>query len=114
MDFDKPTVRDAVSVGLVKLDDGSVSNSKEYVGEDEQKNTNLEWERRILNQNYRINLFQDHPEYSNVHYMNSEDPTVTIRKKVEEQVYQGVRLSNSMLNFFDDVFDLCFDKDNEQ
>lgn len=66
IDFDKPTVRAAVAFDLVKLDDGSVSNDSIYTYPERIGCSPLEYERFLLNRNFRINLVNLEPEWSNI------------------------------------------------
>lgn len=72
IDFEHPTVRDAVALDLVKLDDstvgsiGSVSNDKDYTYPEHVWFSPLEYERYLLNKNFRIHLVNLETEWKSV------------------------------------------------
>jgi len=68
IDFNNPTVRDAVAFDLVKLDDGSVSNDSLYTFDEKTTMSPMELERCLLNKNYRINLVNLEDEWSEITY----------------------------------------------
>jgi hypothetical protein len=113
IDYDKPTVRDAVAFDLVKLDDDSVSNDNIYTYEERKNYSPMEYERYLLNRNFRINLVNLDPDWSNITYVNKEvngyDPvldaeyTVIPRRRTVDKVFQGPRLSKTLLEYFASV-----------
>lgn len=72
IDYNNPTVRDSVAFDLVKLDDDSVSNDNVYRYKEHQNYSPMEYERYLLNRNYRINLVNLDPERSNIKYGEDE------------------------------------------
>ena len=64
MNPDNPTVRDAVALDLVRLDDGSTSNDSPYTYREHVRYSHLEYERMLLHRNYRINLVNLEDEWS--------------------------------------------------
>ena len=110
IEIDCPTVRDAVAFDLVKLDDGSVSNNSEYTFEDHVKYSTLEYERYLLHKNFRVNLVDLEPEWTRVKYKGREDGEDELKKvRTVEKMYQGARLSTTLLGYFKEVFDKAFD-----
>lgn len=67
IDYGNLTVRDAVALDVVKLDDKSVSNDSEYTFNDHIRYSQEEYERFLLNKNFRINLVNVEPEWTNVY-----------------------------------------------
>lgn len=108
IDIDNPTVRDAVAFDLVKLDDGSVSNDTTYTYPEHINYSSLEYERLLLHRNFRVNLVNLDPEWSNIKYRNKEERK---RLRTVERVYQGARLSKSLLGYFKDILDSAFNED---
>lgn len=108
IDIDQPTVRDAVAFDLVKLDDDSVSNDSEYTYAEHVGYSSLEYERYLLNRNFRINLVNLNPEWSNIKYRSDGEDDSRPRKRVRtvERVYQGARLSSSLLGYFKQLMGL--------
>lgn len=110
IEIDCPTVRDAVAFDLVKLDDGSVSNDSEYTFEDHVKYSTLEYERYLLHKNFRENLVDLEPEWTRVKYKGRENGEDELKKvRTVEKMYQGARLSTTLLGYFKEVFDKAFD-----
>ena len=70
IDYDKPTCRAAVAFDLMKLADGSVSNDSAFTWEERRFSSPMEYERQLLNRNYRINLVNLEPEWSIINYSN--------------------------------------------
>ena len=107
IDFDNPTVRDAVAFDLVKLDDDSVSNDRVYAFDEHVGYSPMEYERYLLHKNYRINLVNLDPDWSNIEYKdNSSDATTEKarkRKRTIDKMYQGVRISKTLLDYFNQV-----------
>lgn len=113
IDYDKPTVRDAVAFDLVKLDDDSVSNDRVYTFEERKNYSPMEYERYLLHKNFRINLVNLDPDWSNITYANKEvngyDPVldadyiVIPRRRTVDKVFQGPRLSSALLDYFSKV-----------
>ena len=68
INFDHPTVRDAIAVDLVKLDDDCVSNDSIYTAEEHIEWSPMEYERDLLHKNFRIHLVNLEPEWSNLNY----------------------------------------------
>lgn len=68
IDLAHPTVRDAVAFDLVKLDDPSVSNDYVYTNEEHIGYSTAEYERMLLNRNFRINLVNLDKEWNNITY----------------------------------------------
>ena len=106
IDIKHPTVRDAVALDLVKLDDGSVSCDPEYTFTEHVKYSPHEYERFLLNKNYRVNLGGSEPEWTAIKYGSSDDGTKV--KRTVERMYQGARFSETVLGFFGDVLDRAF------
>ena len=107
IDFDNPTVRDAVAFDLVKLDDDSVSNDWEYTYWEHVGWSPREYERFLLNKNFRINLVNLDPEWSRVVPRGTpeeERGEKAVVKRTVERMYQGVQMSKTMLDFFGAVF----------
>lgn len=123
IDFDHPTVRDAVAFDLVKLDDGTVSNDSVYTYPEHIGDSQLECERMLLNRNFRISLVNLEAEWSDISYTGrntetnqftpepgwreEEDETVESRVRIRtvERAYQGARLSETLLEYFSKVLD---------
>lgn len=110
IDFNNPTVRDAVAFDLVKLDDsssdsiGHVSNDREYACKEHVKYSPMEYERYLLNRNFRINLVNLDSEWSRISYVGrggekGENPVIKSKRTVE-RMYQGVAVSTTMMKFF--------------
>lgn len=68
-DFNRPTVRMGVAFDLIKLDDDSVSNDREYTFREYEQYSIEECERLCLNRNFRINLVNLAPEWTILHYI---------------------------------------------
>lgn len=110
IDIDHPTLRDAVAVDLVKLDDGSVSN--DYISTTSE---HIHWsypehERWLLNRNFRIHLVNLENEWSEVQY----DDGVVETKRTVEREYQGPRMSRTLLQYFQDLFNHYFSDGSEE
>ena len=70
----------------MKLDDDSVSNDSIYTYEEHKNYSPMEYERYLLNRNYRINLVNLAPDWSNISYgKNGKDGTK--RRRTVEKVY---------------------------
>lgn len=69
IDFEHPTVRDAVAFDLVKLDDESVSNDSTYTYGEHVGYSPMEYERYLLHKNFRINLVNLDPDWSSITYV---------------------------------------------
>lgn len=70
--FDHPTFRDAVALDLVKLvDDDSVSNDYIYLADEHRWWSPMEYERWLMHRNYRINLVNIAPDFSDITYTES-------------------------------------------
>ena len=104
IDMQHPTVRDAVAFGLVKLDDETVSNCSEYTYGERVNFSRLEYDRYLLNKNYRVNLVDIEPVWSNVTY-GYDDDSPTKRVRTVQKEYQGVRFSDTVLGFFQELLD---------
>jgi hypothetical protein len=90
----------------VKLDDDSVSNDNIYTYEERKDYSPMEYERYLLNKNFRINLVNLDPDWSDISYgENGKDGTQ--KRRTEDKVYQGPRISNTLLEYFDSVMDNC-------
>lgn len=72
--YSNPTVRDAVAFDMVKLDDDSVSNDSKYTYPEHLEYSTLEYERFLLNKNYRINLVNLDPEFSKIRFYDVDNP----------------------------------------
>lgn len=107
IDIDHPTLRDAVAVDLVKLDDPSVSNDYISMTPEHLHWSISEHERWLLNRNFRINLVRLENEWSEVEY----DDGIVERKRTVEREYQGPRMSRTLLRHFDSIFNAVFDRD---
>ena len=115
INFEYPTVRDAVAFDLVKLDDDSVSNDRVYTFEEHKEYSPREYERYLLHKNVRINLVNLDPDWSNITYANKEvngyDPVldadyiVIPRRRTVDKVFQGPRLSSTLLDYFSKVME---------
>ena len=105
IDLNNLTVRDAVAFDVVKLDDGSVSNSDEYVFNEHVGYSAYEYERYLLNKNFRINLVNLNPEWSNIVYNNTPNGRQTRTKRSVDRVFQGIRLSTTILQYFETLLD---------
>jgi hypothetical protein len=113
INIEHPTVRDAVAFDLVKLDDDSVSNDRVYTFEERKNYSPMEYERYLLHKNFRINLVNLDPDWSNITYANKEvngydpvldaDYTVISRRRTVDKVFQGPRLSSTLLDYFSKV-----------
>jgi hypothetical protein len=110
IDYDNPTVRDAVAFDLVKLDDsdedniGSVSNDRVYTYEERKNYSPMEYERYLLNKNFRINLVNLEPDWSNISYKDDEGNEPK-KKRTILKVFQGIRISKTLLEYFKKVMD---------
>lgn len=114
IDYNSPTVRDAVAFDLVKLDDDSASNDRIYTYGEHKNYSPMEYERYLLNKNFRINLVNLEPDWSNIKYgkderVSTEDAEGIIehtkRKRTIDKVYQGIRVSKTLLEYFGEVVD---------
>ena len=120
IDLDNPTVRDAVAFDVVKLDDSSVSNDIIYASREHVSYSPYEYERFILNRNFRLNMASLNPDWSRITYGNSHgkddeeddgNPPVLRTKRTVDRMFQGVVFSDSILQFFDRLFNAGFKKD---
>lgn len=102
--YNNPTVRDAVALDLVKLDDDSVSNDKDYTYEERTVYSSHEYERFLLNKNFRINLINLDTEWSQLTYRHRNESGVPKDKRTTDRYYQGVKVSETMLRFFASVY----------
>lgn len=100
IDLVHPTVRDAVAFDIVKLDGSDISNDSDYTYQEHLLYSRPEYERYLLNRNFRVQLVNLEPEWTNVTYMDTGDV-----KKVRtvDRVYQGVRLSENVLFHFSQI-----------
>lgn len=106
IDYDKPTVRDAVAFDLVKLDNESVSNDRVYTFEERKNYSPMEYERYLLHKNFRINLVNLDPDWSEITYKNeSGEEAAPKRKRTVDKVFQGPRLSSTLLDYFSKVME---------
>ena len=108
INLDEPTVRDAVAFDLVKLDDDSVSNDYTYTSGEHVGYSMLEYERFLLNRNFRVNLVRVEPEWSRLRYDAPDGGYVEEDKRRMDCVNQGVRMSDAVLGYFGDVLDKSF------
>lgn len=104
IDYGNPTVRDAVAFDLVKLDDDSVSNDRVYTYEERKDYSPMEYERYLLNKNFRINLVNLEPDWSNISYKDDEGNEPK-KKRTVDKVFQGIRISKTLLEYFKKVMD---------
>ena len=101
IDFYNPTFRDAVALDLVKLvDDDSVSNDYIYLANEHRWWSPMEYERWLMHRNYRINLVNLAPDFSNITYTKSE--TSDTRRTID-YMYQGIKMSSTLLSFFSNL-----------
>ena len=106
INLDAPTVRDAVALDLVKVDNDSVSNDSDYTCKEHIKYSQMEYERYLLNKNFRINLVNLEPEWSKISYAgksNDGEQAITKSKRTVERMYQGVIVSTTLMRFFRDL-----------
>lgn len=107
IDFDNPTVRDAVAFDLVKLDDDSVSNDRVYTFDEHVGYSPMEYERYLLHRNYRINLVNLDPDWSNITYAKKETQVdgevMPTKRRTVDRVYQGAKLSKTLLEYLSQV-----------
>lgn len=112
VDFERPTVRDAVALGLVKLDDPSVSNEFHYVLRTHRASevscaSPSELERLLLNRNHRLNL----PRMEGLNRKVRCSYVLGGTPRVCEEIsaaYLGVRLSDHLLDYVGLVLDQAF------
>ena len=69
MDYENPTVRDAVAFDLVKLDSPDVSNDFIHLAQENKWCSPLEHERFLLNRNFRVHLVNLEPEWSDIQFV---------------------------------------------
>ena len=101
IDFEHPTFRDAVALDLVKLvDDDSVSNDYIYLADEHRWWSPKEYERWLMHRNYRINLVNLAPDFSDITYTKSE--TSDTRRTID-YMFQGVKMSDTLLGFFSNL-----------
>ena len=101
-------MRDAVAFDLVKLDDDSVSNDSVYTFEEHKEYSPMEYERYLLHKNFRINLVNLAKDWSEITYGNeSGQETAPKKKRTEDKVYEGARLSETLLGHFSEL--MCDD-----
>lgn len=106
IDLKHLTMRDAVALDLVKLEDDSVSNDYEYTFKDKQTYSREDFDRCLLHRNFRINLVRLEPENANITY-GSDGKTKT--KKTMDAVYLGLVLSDTILGYFASLFNSAWD-----
>ena len=68
INYDEPTVRDAIAFDMVKFDEDSVSNSDEYTYMEHIGYSAREYRRFLLNKNFRVNLVHLEPEWNKITY----------------------------------------------
>lgn len=102
IDYENPTVRDAVAFDLVKLDDDSVSNDSIYTYGEHLLYSPKEYERLLLHRNYRVNLVNLAEEWSVINYAKSK---TTVKKRTMEHRFEGIRLSTTLMDYFVNVMD---------
>ena len=101
-------MRDAVAFDLVKLDDDSVSNDSTYTYGEHVNYSPMEYERYLLHKNFRINLVNLARDWSEITYGNeSGQETAPKKKRTEDKVFQGARLSETLLGHFSEL--MCDD-----
>lgn len=135
INYEHPTVRDAVAFDLVKLDDNSVSNDSDYTFKEHMAYSPMEYDRYLFNKNYRVNLVCLEPEWSRITYTDEDQGSSsssyspeseiwqivhepgqregdgsssdgeTVLKRTVEMLYQGVRLSDDWLEYFQKVME---------
>ena len=110
IDLNKPRVRDAVALDIIKLDDDSVSNSRDYTFMEHVTYSPLEYERMVLNRNYRVNLVNFEDEWVKITYTGEGNEWITKRKRTVDRVWQGLRLSDHVLGYFNSIFKTAFDE----
>lgn len=93
----------------MKLDDDSVSNSSDYTYMEHLTYSPLEYERMLLNRNYRVNLVNMEPEWSRITYTGESGLQSIKMKRSLERPYQGFRLSETILSYFNGIFTESFD-----
>ena len=99
-------MRDAVAFDLVKLDDYSVSNDSTYTYEEHVGYSPSEYERYLLHKNFRVNLVNLAKDWSDITYDNeSGQETAPKRKRTEDKVFQGARISDALLDYFSKVME---------
>lgn len=99
--YDNPTVRDAVALDIIKLDSSSVSNDSIYTYKEHKAYSRHEYERFLLNKNFRPQLANLAPDWSKVIHNGSVEYQ---QKRTQDVMYQGVRMSNVLLRFFNLIF----------
>ena len=106
INLDRPTIRDAVALDIIKLDDSnldvqSVSNDNVYTWPERITYSPMEYERFLLNKNFRINLVNLEHEWSKITYMgrnwDGEHPDEKVVARTVDRVYQGPRMSLTLL-----------------
>ena len=101
IDFNNLTVRDAVAFDIVKLDNDTVSNDNVYTWPERITYSPMEYERFLLNKNFRINLVNLEPEWSKITYMgrnwDGEHPDEKVVARTVDRAYQGPRMSLTLL-----------------
>lgn len=102
-----PTIRDAVALDLVKLDDAHSSNDYVYTSAEHVNYSVYEYERFLLHRNFRINLVNLEPEWSDIRHGKEDEEGMDDRKRVRtvDRVYQGVRLSKTLMGWFKEILD---------
>ena len=88
----------------MKLDDDSVSNDNIYTYEERKNYSPMEYERYLLNKNFRINLVNLDPDWSNISY-GDDGQDDKQRRRTVDKVYQGPRISKTLLEYFASVVD---------
>jgi hypothetical protein len=101
----KPTIRDAVALDLVKLDDDYSSNDYVYTSSEHVDYSVYEYERFLLHRNFRVNLVNLEPEWSDIRHRNDEEGKERKHVRTVDRVYQGVRLSKTLMGYFKEILD---------
>ena len=101
----KPTIRDAVALDLVKLDDDYASNDYVYTSSEHVDYSVYEYERFLLHRNFRVNLVNLEPEWSDIRHRNDEEGKERKHVRTVDRVYQGVRLSKTLMGYFKEILD---------
>lgn len=113
--YDEPTVRDAVAFDLVKLDSDSVSNDSTYTFDEHGSYSTWELERFLLHRNFRINLVNLEPEWSAITYGGKSNDSENVKvKRTVDRVYQGIRLSTTLMSYFNRVFNAYIGEDGKK
>ena len=96
----------------MKLDDNSVSNDTEYTFDEHVGYSQHEYDRFVLGRNFRIHLSNNAPEWREIEYLKGKDDSRENRKtkRTIDRMYQGARMSSTVLKFFASVFKQCFNE----